>query len=98
MTSYEEAVFLITREFVEDVKKWMIDKYNLLANDESHRFLIIPLLNKFLDEAVKAESTEKSKFTRYLSGDRTAILEAGVLNHAKQYKQVIIDILQEKVV
>ena len=97
MTNLQKAVFNITREFVDTVKKPMIDKYLEMQENANERFLIDTLLEKYIVEAEKAEKDEHHSFERYLKGDKHTTLKVYVLNHAKLYKNIIIDTLQGKV-
>jgi hypothetical protein len=96
MTSVQKTVFDITREFVEEVKKQMIDQYLLIQEDTEQKFMLDALLKKYAVEAEKAEKDECRSFEQYLKNDKYITLEVTCLNHARHYKLVIIDILQNK--
>lgn len=97
MTSTQKTVFDITREFVDSVKKPMIEQYLLMQENTEQKFMIDALLKKYASEAEKADKDEQRSFEQYLNGSKYASLEVSCLNHARHYKSVIIDILQGKI-
>jgi hypothetical protein len=97
MTSTQKTVFDITREFVDSVKKPMIEQYLLMQENTEQKFMIDALLKKYASEAEKADKDEQRSFEYYLNGDKHSSLEVSCLNHARHYKLVIIDILQGKI-
>ncbi len=96
MTNLQKAVFKITAEFVDEVKKPMIDKYLSMQENAEERFMIDTLLEKYITEAGNAEKDTQRSFEQYVRGDKHTTLEVCCLNHERHYKLVIIDILQGK--
>jgi len=96
MTDLQKAVFDITREFVDHVKKPMINKYLEMQEFDDKKFLIHTLLEKYIVEAARAEKDMQRDFEYYIE-HKTGQLEVSCLNHAYHYKIAIIDILQGKV-
>lgn len=97
MTSIQKTVFDITREFVDSVKKPMIEQYLLMQENTEQKFMLDTLLRKYESEKEKADKDEQRSFEYYLKGDKHTTLEVSCLNHTRHYKSVIIDILQGKI-
>lgn len=75
----------------------MIEQYLLMQENTEQKFMIDTLLKKYAVESEKADKDEQRSFEQYLKGDKYTALEVSCLNHARHYKLVIIDILQDKI-
>jgi hypothetical protein len=96
MTDFQKALYVLTVDFVDEVKRSMIDRYLMIQSYDEERLCLDRLLVHFLEETGQADLDMQKSFERYLDGDKYFSLDVTPLNHASHYRQVIVDFLQGK--
>lgn len=94
MTKIQKALFEITRQFVDEVQKPMIDKYLEMLQIPEQKYMIETLLTRYDREKEKADKDEIRNFENYLTGNKYNSLKYHCLIHEDHFKQIIIDFLQ----